>query len=403
MPAMGSRPRSRQARGQHLVATGLALVFMISMGVVSSEPTSAANWTSQISATRASQQYYEGAMRAADRQISQLGRATKRTQRKIKRSKRTIQRANDRRSRLEARFVQTRSRYLDLRDRYETAKAEAEAEEQRLLLPPAGPADSIITLTGLLAEPSDGDRIPPPTIAPSLLAAIVTEEAAPPVALEDVKVLKKQTKKHKRALTKARKKARRVASNARARVRSVKAMKRQRSAAISRREGAEAGLGSRILSMSRLAQQRIAKKTKVRPGVNSGFVWPTRGRISQSYGCTGFSLNPSRGSCRHFHDGLDITGYRGSLIRSAAVGVVSYIGWNPWDQGRRAFMIVVAHPGGYETLYGHVLPSRRVRVGQVVKKGEVIGYMGNTGRSTGVHLHLELRRGRTTLNPLAFL
>ena len=132
-------------------------------------------------------------------------------------------------------------------------------------------------------------------------------------------------------------------------------------------------------------------------------MWPTRGRISQSYGCTGFYLSPPRGSCRHFHDGLDIVSYRGSPIRSAAVGVVSYIGWNPWDQHGRAFMIVVAHPGGYETLYGHVLPTRRVRVGQLVKKGEVIGYMGNTGRSTGVHLHLELRRGRTTLNPLAFL
>ena len=83
--------------------------------------------------------------------------------------------------------------------------------------------------------------------------------------------------------------------------------------------------------------------------------------------------------------------------------MVSYVGWNPWDQEGRAFMIVVAHPGGYETLYGHVLPARRVRVGELVRRGEIIGYMGNTGRSTGVHLHLELRRGRTTLNPLVFL
>jgi murein DD-endopeptidase MepM/ murein hydrolase activator NlpD len=66
-------------------------------------------------------------------------------------------------------------------------------------------------------------------------------------------------------------------------------------------------------------------------------------------------------------------------------------------------MIVVAHPGGYETLYGHVKPTRRVRVGQLVRRGQVIGFMGNTGRSTGTHLHLEMRRGRTTLNPLAYL
>jgi murein DD-endopeptidase MepM/ murein hydrolase activator NlpD len=155
--------------------------------------------------------------------------------------------------------------------------------------------------------------------------------------------------------------------------------------------------------MSTLAQHRVAKQTSVRPGVNSGFVWPASGRITQRYGCTGFRLNPPRGSCAHFHDGIDIAGYQGSPIRAAAVGVVSYVGWNPWDQHGRAFMIVVAHPGGYETLYGHVLPTRRVRVGQLVRRGELIGYMGNTGRSTGVHLHLELRRGRTTLDPLAFL
>ena len=81
---------------------------------------------------------------------------------------------------------------------------------------------------------------------------------------------------------------------------------------------------------------------------------------------------------------------------------MSYIGWTPWDQRQRAFMIVVAHPGGYETLYGHALPTRHVRVGQLVRRGQVIGYMGSTGRSTGVHLHLELRRGRISLNPLAF-
>jgi murein DD-endopeptidase MepM/ murein hydrolase activator NlpD len=66
-------------------------------------------------------------------------------------------------------------------------------------------------------------------------------------------------------------------------------------------------------------------------------------------------------------------------------------------------MVVVAHPNGLETLYGHVMPRRDVRVGQLVRRGEVIGYMGSTGKATGVHLHLEMRRGRTTLNPLAFL
>jgi murein DD-endopeptidase MepM/ murein hydrolase activator NlpD len=86
-----------------------------------------------------------------------------------------------------------------------------------------------------------------------------------------------------------------------------------------------------------------------------------------------------------------------------AFGVVTYVGWNPWDKEGRAFMVVVTHAGGHETLYGHLQPKRVVRVGEEVKKGHVIGYMGNTGNSTGPHLHLEVRRGRTTLDPLAFL
>jgi murein DD-endopeptidase MepM/ murein hydrolase activator NlpD len=155
--------------------------------------------------------------------------------------------------------------------------------------------------------------------------------------------------------------------------------------------------------MSVYARRRIAKKTHMRPGVTSSFIWPTRGRLTQGFGCTGVVWEPPRGACRHFHDGIDIASYQGTPIRAAAIGVVSYVGWNPWDQEGRAFMVVVAHPGGFETLYGHTLPRRTVRVGEVVKKGQVIGYMGSTGNSTGPHLHLELHRGRTLLNPLAYL
>ena len=215
--------------------------------------------------------------------------------------------------------------------------------------------------------------------------------------------IERQARKAQRSFKQARQRARRISRQVRVKRNALAAIHARQRSAIARREGAEAALGSRILAMSRLAQRRVAKKTSVRPGVNSGFTWPTRGRISQTFGCTGFRLNPPRGSCRHFHDGLDISGYRGTAIRAAAVGVVSYVGWNPWDQEGRAFMIVVAHPGGYESLYGHVLPSRQVRVGQLVRRGEVIGYMGSTGRSTGVHLHFELRRGGSIVNPLAFL
>jgi murein DD-endopeptidase MepM/ murein hydrolase activator NlpD len=201
--------------------------------------------------------------------------------------------------------------------------------------------------------------------------------------------LEKQLKQQKRELKKAKRKARRAARNARSVSNRLAATQRGWSDARARRESAERSLGSWILTMERYARIRAAKKSKARPGVTSSFAWPARGRISQYY--------------TRSHDGLDIASYRGAPIRASAFGVVSYVGWNPWDQHGRAFMVVVTHATGFETLYGHVLPRRSVRVGQEVRKGEVIGYMGSTGYSSGTHLHFELRRGRTTINPLGYL
>ena len=137
-------------------------------------------------------------------------------------------------------------------------------------------------------------------------------------------------------------------------------------------------------------------------GGNS-FSWPAVGRLSQTYGCTGFRLNPPRGSCRHFHDGLDIVAGYGSPVRTAADGVVAFAGWNPWDEGGRAWIMVVSHPDGYVTRYGHLLPGGRARVGQFVRQGQAIGRMGNTGKSTGTHLHFELLHGSTPLSPWGYL
>ncbi len=99
------------------------------------------------------------------------------------------------------------------------------------------------------------------------------------------------------------------------------------------------------------------------------------------------------------HDGIDYGGYLGAPVRASAVGVASYVGWNPWDRGKRAFVVILAHSTGYEPIYGHLLPVRTVRVGQVVRKGHRIGLMGSTGHSTGPHLHFEISRDWRTLNP----
>jgi murein DD-endopeptidase MepM/ murein hydrolase activator NlpD len=65
-------------------------------------------------------------------------------------------------------------------------------------------------------------------------------------------------------------------------------------------------------------------------------------------------------------------------------------------------MVIIGHRGGFESLYAHLRPVRRVRVGQLVRKGQTIGLMGSTGRSSGPHVHWEVRRGSSTIDPLRF-
>jgi murein DD-endopeptidase MepM/ murein hydrolase activator NlpD len=164
------------------------------------------------------------------------------------------------------------------------------------------------------------------------------------------------------------------------------------------RDRAESILGYHIQSMVQLAQQKAEARSMDRPG-ESGFRRPARGPISQGFGCTGFHREPRRGGCAHFHDGIDIAGRWGSRIRAAAEGVVAYAGWNPWDGERRAYIVIIGHRGGFQTVYGHLRPIRKARVGKAVRRGQVIGFMGSTGNSTGPHLHWEVRKGSTAVDP----
>lgn len=420
MPALGMRARPMRQVPLRLAIGLLALLFLSSLAVASASPAQGANLVGQISANRGSQLYWEGLMRAADHDVKALERAQKQAKRQVKKAKRNLRKA--RRHRLE-----TRTRARTARQELKAIRAEldalrrsvAESDANASLIPndtfallalptPSAAYYAALVLPGLTVPslvPShlttaDGSEIPTLQVAAADSDLARTELAATKLSHAKQKRVHKRLKQRDR---KAKRRVSRLARSVRAKSRSVSAMASRRRAAVGRRESAEASLGYRILAMSHPARLRAGKKSDARPGVDSGFTWPARGRMTQSYGCTGLSSNPARGSCRHFHDGIDIAGYRGTWIRAAADGVVSYIGWNPWDNAPRAFMVVVAHAGGYETLYGHVLPTRRVRVGEFVKKGEVIGHMGSTGRSSGVHLHLEIRRGRTTLNPLAFL
>jgi len=125
-----------------------------------------------------------------------------------------------------------------------------------------------------------------------------------------------------------------------------------------------------------------------------GFLWPTAGRfVTCGYG---WRRDPFMGS-REFHQGLDIRcDY--DWVKASKYGQVTYIGW----LGGYGNTVVIAHPGGWKTLYAH-LSRIIVSVGQYVKQGQYIAKSGNTGRSTGAHLHFEILREGAHKNPYSFL
>ncbi|MEM8824271.1 MAG: M23 family metallopeptidase [Pseudomonadota bacterium] len=98
------------------------------------------------------------------------------------------------------------------------------------------------------------------------------------------------------------------------------------------------------------------------------------------------------------HSGLDFAASRGTAIHSTAAGTVTFAGW----QSGYGKLVKIQHALGFETRYAH-LNRIRVNVGERVSRGERIGDMGTTGRSTGVHLHYEIRRGGRALDPVTFI
>jgi murein DD-endopeptidase MepM/ murein hydrolase activator NlpD len=99
-----------------------------------------------------------------------------------------------------------------------------------------------------------------------------------------------------------------------------------------------------------------------------------------------------------FHNGIDIHARFGDPIYSAREGIVSFTGWR-YDLG---LAIIIQHLDGYETTYGHC-SAINVKAGQSVTKRDVIGLIGSTGRSTGPHLHLMIKRHGQLINPLIFI
>ena len=170
-------------------------------------------------------------------------------------------------------------------------------------------------------------------------------------------------------------------------------------AAVARSAAAQKQLAAKISKI--IAEQ--ARKGRIPSQYNGQLRWPMNGTVSQEYGCTGFSWEPPYGSCPHFHQGIDLVAPYGTGVRAAGDGVVAYIGWNYADGADPAWIVIIAHSTGLETWYAHMQARYPVRQGQRVKAGQLIGYEGNTGHSTGAHLHWAVRLNGTFVNPRLFL
>lgn len=123
-------------------------------------------------------------------------------------------------------------------------------------------------------------------------------------------------------------------------------------------------------------------------------IWPVEGRLESYFGRRS---DPFSGEGA-IHTGVDITAPRGAPVRAAADGVVVYATWLS-GYGR---LVIIDHGSGYQTYYAH-LSRFAILPGEEVRQGKVIGYVGSSGRTTGVHLHYEVRFNGTPRNPSRFL
>lgn len=138
----------------------------------------------------------------------------------------------------------------------------------------------------------------------------------------------------------------------------------------------------------------VQKKGETVSAGSRSYRWPVIGKINSPFGWRRHPITRRR----DFHTGIDIKAPRGRAIKAAKAGRVEYAGW----MGGYGRVVVIRHNDGLSTLYAHC-SSLSVRNGQSVSQGQTVASVGTTGRTTGPHLHFEVRRGKSPTNPLQLL
>lgn len=150
------------------------------------------------------------------------------------------------------------------------------------------------------------------------------------------------------------------------------------------------------LPSTRVSLEELERLLKEEKGRRAGTpsIWPLKGRLTSPYG---YRACPFTGR-RTFHQGIDVGAPRGTSIYAAADGVIEMARYN----GGMGRTIIIDHPYGHKTLYAHLI-DYKVKEGEEVKKGDVIGFVGSTGFSTGPHLHYEVHWEGEPVDPMEFL
>jgi murein DD-endopeptidase MepM/ murein hydrolase activator NlpD len=157
----------------------------------------------------------------------------------------------------------------------------------------------------------------------------------------------------------------------------------------------QAGLLALENKMNHLEQNLQVYEAVLRERGFTPSIWPVNGKLDSGFGVR---RNPFGGSSSEFHTGQDIEVPLGTSVVAGAKGTVTFVGW----QHGYGQLVVIDHGGGLTTRYGH-LSELDVELGQEVSRGEFIGRAGSTGRSTGPHLHYEIRINDEPVDPLQYL
>ena len=155
----------------------------------------------------------------------------------------------------------------------------------------------------------------------------------------------------------------------------------------------DASIDKQVLTKNKKKiNKKLNKKQKPKKDIKSikgFFVWPVKGQLTSRFG---------NRSGRH-HDGIDIAARKGTPVIAAAAGKVMFSGWGPAGYG---LMLIIKHKNNLTTVYAHNAHIH-VHKNQMVKQGQRIASVGSTGRSTGPHLHFEVRNDSNPMNPINYL